>query len=111
MDDKKLNIYDGIYYRMQQLGIYISKAPLYFAQLSALKLCIERMNHEYQLLRKHLHYQNILDGDQRCRWIDEAISRNANASNKYIIEGERICKKDDNGETYFRYNEKLKIQP
>ncbi|WP_339686603.1 hypothetical protein [uncultured Nonlabens sp.] len=109
MGHERNNLYDGIFYRMEQLGVYIAKAPLYVKNERALEVCFEKMKNEFCYLRDHLRIQNIQDWNQVKNTIDEAIERDANHSPKYRILGERIEQKDTNGITCFSYTFQLYI--
>ena len=100
---------DGLIYRKNQLGIHLSKMPLYLNSPKYLEICLNKANHEYEVLCDHLTFQNIQDGISRTSAINEAIARDANQSPNYLITGVRKLVKNNNGTCYFEYLENLKI--
>lgn len=106
--------YPGIFYRLAELGKYISKAPLYInpQNWTALETCIRNIQTEYDFLKSLLKLQNIKDWKKIQDMIEMAMEQDANHSNKFMIIGELHIKQDENGNE-FRDTEvhDLKILP
>lgn len=111
MEQGNNSLYDGIFYRMRQIGKFIAKAPLYIGNNRALESCLEKIKIEFEYLKLHLTIQNIKDWFKIRRTIDEAIERDANGSTNYIIIGKRETTINEHGEKIYKYNHEIRVLP
>ena len=103
------SVYDGIFYRLEKLGTYVAKAPLYVSNPIALETCFEKMRTELKYLKLHLTLQNIQCWNSLSSKIEEGIARDANNNNTFLIEGIRELHKDENGCDFLKYNLEITI--